>query len=188
MAIDNTTRADGSTASSAARPFEPDRDRVSASGPTPYRDGDEPYVDDATRAKRRAARTDASHHSIGSLFSALWRQTTRLAQEEAALAKADVSEKVTQVMAGSGAIAAGGALAFAGFLALMLAAINALLPLLPPDIAPWLSPLIIGVAVLVVGYIVFAGGRRELKAKRLAPTRAVESLRQDSRMVKEHLQ
>lgn len=125
--------------------------------------------------------------SLGGLISDLWRETTALVHEEAELAKADVSEKVTQAVAGVGAIAAGGAVLFAGFLALLLAAINALGPLLPPEYAHWLSPLIVGLVVMIIGYAIYAGGRRGLKAQSLAPTRSAASLRRDSQMVKEHL-
>jgi hypothetical protein len=59
---------------------------------------------------------------------------------------------------------------------------------LPPEYAPWLAPLIVGLVVMIIGYAVLAGGRRELKARSLRPTRSMESLRQDGRLVKEHLQ
>jgi hypothetical protein len=125
--------------------------------------------------------------SLAGLFSDLWRETTTLVHEEAELAKADMSEKVNQVMTGAGSIAAGGAVLFAGFLALLLAAINALAMVLPIEYAPWLAPLVVGLVVMVIGYAVFAGGKRELKARNLKPTRSMESLRQDGRIVKEHL-
>jgi hypothetical protein len=126
--------------------------------------------------------------SLGHLFSQLWRDTTLLVQQEAALAKADMSDKLSQILAGSGAIVGGAAIVFIGLIALMLSAVNALLPYLPIEQAPWLSPLLVGVVVMIVGFILFASGRNELRAKNLAPSRSVESLRRDSRLVKEHLQ
>lgn len=135
-----------------------------------------------------AAAPPREGRSLAGLFSDLWRETTTLVHEEAELAKADMSEKVDQVMTGAGSIAAGGAVLFAGFLALLLAVINGLGMVLPVDYAPWLAPLIVGVVVMAIGWGVYAGGKRELKAHNLKPTRSIESLRRDGRIVKEHLQ
>jgi hypothetical protein len=146
----------------------------------------QPKPDDTRPARGQA--DSRPGRSLGHLFAELWRDTTVLVQQEAALAKADVSDKLNQVVTGSGAIVAGAAVVFIGLIALMLAAVNALLPYLPMEQAPWLSPLIVGVVVMVIGFIVFALGRSELRAKNLTPSRSVESLRRDSRLVKEHLQ
>ena len=124
--------------------------------------------------------------SLIALFSDLWRETSTLVHNEAELAKAELSEKVTQLGTGVAELAVGGAIIFAGFIVLLLAAANGLAMVLPPDVADWLAPLIIGVAVMVIGFIALARGRHELKARSLAPTRTMESLRQDGRMVKEH--
>ena len=125
--------------------------------------------------------------SLAVLFSDLWRETTTLVHEEAELAKADMSDKLDQVMSGAGSVAAGGAVLFAGFLAVLVAASIGLARVLPPEDADWLAPLIVGGVVMVIGYALFAGGKRALKARNLRPTRSMASLRRDGRMVKEHL-
>src|SRR5687767_10360036 len=89
--------------------------------------------------------------SLTQLFSDLWRQTTTLLREEAELAKAEMSEKVSQVGSGLTSVAIGGAIAFAGFLLLLFAASNGLAQVLSPELAPWLAPLIVGAVVIVVG-------------------------------------
>jgi xanthine/uracil permease len=99
-----------------------------------------------------------------------------------------MSEKADQAISGAALIVAGGAVIFAGFLALLVAATNALVMWLPPEHASWLAPLIVGAVVLVIGFIALASGRSELKARNLAPTRTLRSLRRDGRIVKEHLQ
>jgi Putative Actinobacterial Holin-X, holin superfamily III len=138
--------------------------------------------------RERIARTPPrDRRSLAGLFSDLWRETTTLVHEEAELAKAEMSGKVDQVMAGAGSIAAGGAVLFAGFLAVLVAATNGLALFLPADDAPWLAPLIVGLIVMAIGYAVFAGGKSALKARNLKPTRSMDSLRQDGRIVKEHL-
>ena len=138
------------------------------------------------RAEERPAHV--TRQPIGVLLTRLWRDTTLLARGEADLARAEISEKADQAISGVGMIAAGGAVIFSGFLILLLAASNALVPMLPPDLAPWLAPLIVGAAVMVIGFVALAGGRSELKGKNLAPTRTLRSLRRDGRLVKEHMQ
>jgi hypothetical protein len=148
---------------------------------------------DTTAPDPRFAREGAGEpplrkgRSLAGLFSDLWRETTTLVHEEAELAKADMAEKLDQLISGAGSIAAGGAVLFAGFLAVLVAAVNGLARVLPPEDAAWLSPLIVGLVVMVIGYALFAGGKRALKARNLRPTRSLESLRRDGRIVKEHL-
>ena len=88
--------------------------------------------------------TRARGGSLTGLFGDLWRQTTTLVHQEAALAKAELSEKIGHMALGIGGIAAGGAVIFAGFIILLSSAVNALAPYLPPNMAAWLSPLIVG--------------------------------------------
>lgn len=126
--------------------------------------------------------------TLPSLFSDLLRQATRLVQQEAALAKAEMSEKINHLGLGIGGIAAGGAVIFAGFIILLSSAVNALAPYLPPKMAAWLSPLIVGLVIIIIGYIIYASGKKALDASNLKPSRTVESLQQDGQMVKEHVQ
>ena len=125
--------------------------------------------------------------SVSSLISDLCRQSAALVQEEVELAKTEMAEKTTHVAVSAGAIAIGGAVLFAGFIILLLAAVNALGPLLPPDIAPWLAPAIVGLVVIVIGFIMVSGGVKALDMKHLAPRRTMDSLRRDTDMVKEHV-
>jgi hypothetical protein len=125
--------------------------------------------------------------SLAGLFSDLWRETTTLVHDEAELAKADMSEKVSLAVSGARSMAVGGAIAFAGFLVLLLAAVNALAQVLPPENAQWLSPLIVGAVVLVIGFIALSSGRRHLQAENLTPQRTLDSLRRDREVAKEHL-
>jgi hypothetical protein len=131
--------------------------------------------------------TDARSRSLVGLFSDLFRETSTLVHEEAQLAKAEIADKVSQLGTGVAAIAAGGAILFAGFIVLLFAAVNALALFLPPEHAAWLAPLIIGLVVMIAGTIALAKGRREFKADSLKPSRTMASLRRDTQLVKEHL-
>jgi hypothetical protein len=135
---------------------------------------------------RQAADDLHSKRSIGGLFSDLWRETTTLVRDEAELAKADMSEKVTHAIAGARSMAIGGAILMAGLIVLLFAAVNALAMVLPPDIAPWLSPLIVGAVVMAIGAIAISSGKKNMSAEQLKPTRTTESLRRDRDLIKEH--
>jgi hypothetical protein len=131
--------------------------------------------------------TPSQGRSLVGLFSDLFRETSTLVHEEAQLAKAEISEKVSQLGSGAAEIAAGGAILFAGFIVLLFALVNALAMFLPPDHAAWLAPLIIGLLVMIVGYIALSKGRKHFKAETLKPSRTMESLRKDSEVVRGHL-
>lgn len=142
-----------------------------------------------TEAMSRASdphRVNRDRTLIG-LFSDLWRETSTLVHNEVALARAEISEKATQVSSGLAAIAAAAAILFAGFLMLLFAAANGLAAELPPDMAPWLAPLIVGGVVMLVGFIALAKGRSNLKMRNLTPDRTIDSLRSDRELVKEHV-
>lgn len=137
------------------------------------------------RADDSSRRTSA--RSTTGLLSDLWRESTSLVQDELALAKAEMSEKGKALAAGAQAVAIGGAVLFAGFIMVLLAAANALAMVLPRLLAPWLAPLAVGAVVIVIGYLLLAGGRRKAAADQLQPTRSLDSLRKDRNLVKEHL-
>ena len=149
----------------------------------------DPRIDTGTDSSYRATtRPTPEGRTLGALFADLWRQTTRLVHEEAELAKADMAEKVNQITAGAGSVAAGGAVLFAGLIMLLLAASNGLALALPPEHSPWLAPLIVAILAMVIGYAIYAAGRKKLQAHNLTPSRSLDSLRRDGRIVKEHVQ
>lgn len=135
----------------------------------------------------RPRRATAENRSIISLFSDLFRETSTLVHQEAELAKAEISEKVSEVGKGIAALAVGGAIIFAGFMVLLFAASNGLALMLPPEHADWLAPLIVGLAVIVLGFIALAMGKKELSGTNLTPSRTMNSLRRDTQLVKEHV-
>jgi Putative Actinobacterial Holin-X, holin superfamily III len=129
----------------------------------------------------------ARGRSLIGLFADLWHETQTLVHQEAQLAKAELSEKVSEITTGAGEIATGGAILFAGFIVLLFAAVGALELMLPTEHAIWLAPLIVGLVVMVIGYIALSRGRRHMKADNLTPERTLESLRRDARLAKEHV-
>lgn len=134
-----------------------------------------------------SARNDTSERrSVIGLISDLWRESSALFRAETELAKAELAEKVSQVQTALISVAVGGAILLAAILLLLDAAVNALAQVLPPEHASWLSPLIVGLVVGVIGLIALAKGRRDLEARKLAPARTMRSLRRDAELTKEH--
>jgi xanthine/uracil permease len=78
-------------------------------------------------------------------------------------------------------IGAGGALAYAGLLALIAALIIGLGELIPL----WLSALIVGLVVVGVGYMLIQRGLTALKQIDPKPQQTIQSLQEDKEWVKE---
>jgi hypothetical protein len=121
------------------------------------------------------------------LFADLWRETTTLVRDEAELAKVELSEKVSKVTTGAGEIAAGGAILFAGFIVLLFAAVGALQLMIQSEHAIWVAPLVVGLVVMIIGYIALSRGKKQMQAESLTPQRTMESLKRDARLAKEHV-
>jgi predicted phage tail protein len=77
----------------------------------------------------------------------------------------------------------GGAIAYAGFLALIGAAIIGLATVMPA----WLSALIIGGGVAVIGYSLIQKGLNDLKPKELVPRQTIESLKETKAWAQEQI-
>ena len=121
--------------------------------------------------------------SLGELFSELSQEASSLIRQEVQLAKAEVTRTATQAGKEVGIIAAGGFVAYAGFLALVAAAIFGVAEFLPL----WLSALIIGVIVAGVGYLILQKGLNGLKEIDPAPRRTIESLKEDKEWLKQQV-
>ncbi|MFP3342183.1 phage holin family protein [Halomonas sp. SIMBA_159] len=126
--------------------------------------------------------------SMGTLLSTLLNEVTALVRGEAALAKAEMSEKTHQAMAGLGAIATAGAVLFGGFLTLLAALVMLLNGVLPPETRPWLSAVVVGAVVTLIGVVMLKAGLKSLNAQGLMPNRTMNSLRTDKAMAKQHQQ
>ena len=58
----------------------------------------------------------------------------------------------------------------------------------PVGMSPWLSALLVGVALAAVGYVMLQRGLRDLKRTDPTPRRTVESIKEDIQWAKEHRQ
>jgi uncharacterized membrane protein SpoIIM required for sporulation len=119
--------------------------------------------------------------SLGELFADLARETSMLVRQEVTLARTEMTQKVTQVGRDGGAVGIGGAIAYAGFLAIVAALILGLGQVLPL----WLSALIVGLVVAGVGYAVLQRGVSALKRANLTPHETIETLKEDAEWAKD---
>src|SRR5690606_41877831 len=108
------------------------------------------------------------------------------------LAKAEASEKVSQVAHGGELIVAGAILAL-GALGVLLAAIVTILGAwftsmdMDPLVANSLSALIVAVVVGIIAWMLISSGMRRMRQTNLSMNRTVSSLSNDAAIVKERL-
>lgn len=122
--------------------------------------------------------------SLGQLFTELVGETGTLVRQEIQLAKAELRQSAEQVGKGVASMVVGGAVAYAGFLAILAAVI---LGLAEAGLPWWLSALIVGVVVAVIGLALAMRARATLKPENLAPTATIESLKEDRAWVQEQI-
>jgi hypothetical protein len=119
--------------------------------------------------------------SLGELFSELAQETSTLVRQEVNLAKTEMSQKASTAGKHLVVLAAGGALAYAGLLAILagvIALLNDVMPL-------WASALLVGIVVAIVGYLLIRKGLDALKREDFAPRETIETLKEDQQWAKE---
>lgn len=121
--------------------------------------------------------------SLGSLFSELTRETATLFRQEIRLAKAELADKAKQAGRGAAEVAIGGLVLFVALQALAATAILALANV----VQPWLAALIVAVVLALIGIVVLARGLANIRSESLAPTRTMDTLRDNTRWAKEQL-
>ncbi|MDQ6693750.1 MAG: phage holin family protein [Chloroflexota bacterium] len=121
--------------------------------------------------------------SLGELFGELSRESSALVRQEMALAKTELTQKAAKVGKDVGFLAVGGAIAYAGFLALVAALIFALASFIPA----WLAALIVGLVVAGVGYFLVQKGLSALKQENLAPEQTIDTLKEDTAWAKKQI-
>jgi hypothetical protein len=124
-----------------------------------------------------------SDRPISALLSDLARETTTLVRQEILLAKVEFGQKASQAGRQVGLLAVGGAVLYAG----LLAVVAALILLLADFIAPWLAALLVGMAVMAIGYWLVKRELDALKQLDPKPTATIETLRQDKEWAKEQM-
>lgn len=109
---------------------------------------------------------------LAKLFADLARDVATVIQQEARLARAEVTGKVSKVARPVAFIAAGGALAYAGLLVILAAAVIVLHALVPW----WTAALFVGLVVSAGGYFLIQTGLQQLRGQDLAPRQTISAL------------
>jgi hypothetical protein len=123
--------------------------------------------------------TDTQPTSAIALLRQLVDELSTLLRQELALAKAETVRSIQSVRSGITSLIAGAAVLMAGFIVLLAAATLGLAHLLPM----WLSALIVGAVVALIGYLMVHAGRRRLDPDNLKLARTQDSLRRDTDLI-----
>ena len=122
-----------------------------------------------------------SQPTVGDLLTTLAKDFGELVRKELRLASAEMTLKARSAGRSAMLIALGGGLGAIGVLALVAAAIAALDLALPL----WLSALLVGVSLVVVGYVLAHSGMQKLRKIEPLPEQTIAAIREDVAWIKE---
>lgn len=131
-------------------------------------------------------------NSIPNLLRELRDETTTLFRQEVALAKTELKENASRLGGHALQIAIGGFVAYAGVIVLLIGLghlVGALLTRagLDPDLAQWLAPSIVGLAVVVIGWAMLRHAKNAIAHDDLAPRQTIESLKSNKQWAQRKL-
>ena len=110
-------------------------------------------------------------------------QAPFLVRQEVALAQVELTNKATEVGKNVGYLAVGGAIGYAGFLAVLAGVVMILSYVVPL----WAAALIVGVIVGITAYFLVSSAVAELKKTELAPRETVESIKEDAQWLRDQM-
>jgi hypothetical protein len=113
---------------------------------------------------------------LGDLFGDLAADMSNLVRQEVALAKLEVTQKAKYLGRNVGYLVVGGAVAYAG----LLAVIAAIIMLLDNYMPAWGAALLVGVVVALVAWLMIGKAIAALQQADLTPRETVETLKEDA--------
>ena len=120
---------------------------------------------------------------LGDLFSDLASDMSNLVRQEVNLAKLEVTEKAKYLGRNVGYLVVGGAVAYAG----MLAVIAAIIMLLDQYMPAWGAALLVGVVVALIAWLMIGKAMSALQEADLTPHETVETLKEDASWMKQQI-
>lgn len=123
------------------------------------------------------------NRSFGSLVRDLSHEALKLVRQEAELAKVEMSQNAANALRDTVLLFVGGAVAFAGLLALMTAVIFALTQFMSLG---WAS-LLVGIVAVVTGSVTLWVGKQRIRKRDLQPRRTIEGLQKDKEWINRQL-
>ena len=121
---------------------------------------------------------------IGDLLGDLGRQVSTLVRKEIDLARVEVTSSAGRMSRGAATAGVGGALVYAGLLALLAAAIFGLIE---AGLDAWLAALVVGGITLTVGAVVTSMGVKQVQSTDMAPKQTAETVKENVEFVRESM-
>jgi uncharacterized membrane protein YqjE len=130
--------------------------------------------------------------SIGQLLRELTHELSTLLRQEVALAKAEATDAASRLGGYLGELAVGGAVVFAGAMALLAAVVLAVASLLylwlPPAIANWVAPMAVGAILAAIGLVKVRRTLDKLRHTDLTPRKTTQSLQENRAWLQSRIQ
>ena len=120
---------------------------------------------------------------LGDLFSDLASDMSSLVRQEVALAKLEVTQKAKYIGRNVGYLVVGGAVAYAG----LLAVIAAIIMFLDRYMPTWGAALLVGVVVALIAWLLIGKAMSALQETDLTPRETVETLKEDATWMKQQI-
>lgn len=123
-------------------------------------------------------------NSLVDLLQRLRDDTATLLRQEVALAKTELAANASRVGRHTAEIAVGGFVAYAGIIVLLiglghLVGVGLVRAGMDAEIAEWLAPAIVGLAIGLIGWAMLAKAKHALANDPIAPRKAMASLKTD---------
>lgn len=118
---------------------------------------------------------------LGSLMSALSKDTSLLVRQETELFKREMEARIDRVETHATVLGAGAVIGYVGLLALSAALILGLAELM----APWLAAGLVGVGYAIAGGVAFARGKSKLEDEPMTPRHTHRNVQRDARTIRE---
>lgn len=120
---------------------------------------------------------------LGDLFGDLATDMSSLVRQEVALAKLEITQKAKYLGRNVGYLVVGGAVAYAG----LLAVIAAIIMLLDRYMPAWGAALLVGVVVALIAWMIIGKAMSALQQADLTPHETVETLKEDATWMKQQI-
>lgn len=131
--------------------------------------------------------TEKDKRSLLTLLIDLQKEMTLLIQQEFALARAEMGERMVQLAMGVGFIAASTIVCFVGLLIVLMGVSELIAEFMPEVLRLWLGYLLVGGIALAAGIFLLVRGIKNIRSSGKLLNRTAESVSRDVRMVKERV-
>ena len=142
-------------------------------------------TDRQVRSAQGAMREPDDIRNVGSLLLQLGHDVGSLVTTEVNLAKAEIGESLDDAMRGVISLVTASVILFAGLIILLNGLTRTLAAV--ADMQAWVSFLIVGGVVSIIGGVLLANGKSRLSADNLSLNRTEASLRKDQKVATEQL-